>query len=57
MRLDELLRLIANQGPIGLIAAVFGALWWVEKRAHERLQRDYFDHLQDDISAVRELRA
>ena len=55
--MDELLRLISQQGPAGLIAAVFGALWWIEKRSHEKLQRDYFEHLQDDISATRELRA
>jgi len=49
--------LFAAQGPIGLITAVLAFMWWTERAARERLQRDYFEHLSNDISEAREIRA
>ena len=55
--MDELLRIVTNQGPFGLAAALFAFLWWNAQRRYDALQHDYMEHLADDIAQIRGLKA
>ena len=55
--MDEIVRLLADHGPFGLSTLLFGFLWWQERQGRQAIDRDYREHLAEEIRALRELRS
>ena len=55
-RLDDLLRILAGQGPFAFGMAFMTFLWWTKGQAYNALRDRYDSHIEDDLRALREAR-